>query len=91
MTAELIQKEQLSNIQFVDSDVISAAERSKLMLKLKRSETLGNSFKNKCKIFFNDVTGRKVVETTIWMVSNEYINLKGGMTIPVSSIFDIEF
>ena len=91
MTAEIIQKEQLSLVQFAGDSALNPIQKSELMLKLKKSETLGNGFKNKCKIYFNALTGLKVVETTIWMVSNEYINLKGGQTIPVNCITDVEF
>lgn len=91
MKAQLIEKEQLSKIQFAGDLSLNPIQKSELMLKLKKSEALGNGFKNKCKIYFNALTGLKVVETTIWMVSNEYINLKGGQTIPVDSIYDIEF
>ncbi|MEI6311160.1 MAG: hypothetical protein WCP57_02770 [Bacteroidota bacterium] len=91
MTAELIQKEQLNEIEFVANTIANPKEKSELMQKLKKWETLGNGFKNKCKIYFNDISGIKVLETTIWMVSNEYVNLKGGLTIPVNSIVDVEF
>jgi F0F1-type ATP synthase delta subunit len=91
MTAQFIQKEQLSEVKFTQASDLNPKEKSELMTKLKKSEMLGNGFKNKCKIYFSALGGLKVVETTIWIVSNEYINLKGGQTIPVNSILDIEF
>lgn len=91
MKAQTVQKENLAEITFSQSNISNPKEKMELMQKLKKSEMLGNAFKNKCKIYFNALGGLKVVETTIWMVSNEFINLKGGQTIPVSSIQDIEY
>lgn len=60
--------------------------RSKLNMVLK----LGNTFKSRCKLVFNTTTGRKAVYGIIWNVTDEYLELKGGTTLLISSIEDIK-
>lgn len=52
---------------------------------------LGNEFKGKTIISFQTLEGVKTVETTIWSLTEDYIHLKGGVTIPLKSIIDIHF
>jgi hypothetical protein len=89
MEAQLINKEDISTISFMPSHVNDTQKRLDVIKKLKRAETLGNAFKSKCKIYFRDTLGLKIVETTIWMVSDKYVNLKGGRVIPIDSIEDV--
>jgi hypothetical protein len=89
MEAQLINKEDISNISFVPSKENDVRKRLEIVKLLKRAETLGNAFKSKCKIFFRDSMGLKKVETTVWMVSDKYVNLKGGRVIPIESIENV--
>lgn len=52
---------------------------------------LGNEFKGKTAITFQTTDGPKTVETTVWSVTEQYIQLKGGINIPLKSIIDIHF
>ena len=52
---------------------------------------LGNEFKGKTTITFETTQGPKTVETTVWSMSDEYLQLKGGMLIQLNSIIDIHF
>lgn len=52
---------------------------------------LGNEFKGKTTITFQTTDGPKTVETTVWSVTEHYIQLKGGINIPLKSIIDIHF
>jgi len=52
---------------------------------------LGNEFKGKTAITFQTTDGSKTVETTVWSVTEHYIQLKGGINIPLKSIIDIHF
>lgn len=50
---------------------------------------LGNEFKGKSVITFETTQGPKSVETTVWSVTDKFLTLKSGTSIPLSSIIDI--
>ncbi len=52
---------------------------------------LGNEFKGKTTITFETTQGPKTVTTTVWSVTNNFLQLKGGRNIPLNSIIDIHF
>ena len=51
--------------------------------------TLGNLEHVKIKIYFEDDEGPKVVDTTIWGVTDSRVILKQGVVIPVNRIHKI--
>lgn len=51
---------------------------------------LGNN-KIKVKIIFQDSEGKKVVDTSIWGITEQNIILKGTTIIPIRSIHEIKF
>lgn len=65
------------------------AGKGSLKPKLDVALKLGNTFKSKCKLVFNTTLGRKTVYTTIWNVTENHVELKGGTTLLISSIEDI--
>jgi hypothetical protein len=89
---EIINKEQISNFQFSKKDVLSSKEDQKLrMADLHRAQTLGNLLQSKVKLIFESAEGIVYqVETTVWAVGNEYVSLKGGKVIPISSIHRVD-
>jgi len=50
---------------------------------------LGNSSKNKVKIMFEDTEGMKIVETTVWGMTDGYLILKRGIMLPLHCIHKI--
>jgi hypothetical protein len=50
----------------------------------------GNAFKVKAKIIFQTLEGLKSVHTTIWGVSETHVALKGGVTLPVHAIVEVQ-
>lgn len=88
-----VEKENLKNYIFIKEDVISDIKLQKRRYaNIQRAVKLGNGFKNKVKIFFrtkdNDLY---FVETTVWGAGKEYIELKGGVNIPIQAIEKIDF
>ena len=69
---------------FVDNTEIW---RNKLTYALR----LGNEFKGKTSITFETTQGPKTVETTIWSLGDDFLQLKGGVVIPLNSIIDVFF
>ncbi|RZK68729.1 MAG: hypothetical protein EOO92_22855 [Pedobacter sp.] len=88
MLGELIDKE---SIQI--SEIIPAIENhtEELQSKLQSAQRLGNEFKAKADITFNTKEGPKTVSTTVWSVTEKYLQLKSGVHIPLSSLIDIDF
>lgn len=86
-----VEKELVSALQFPVNDVLSNADQRQMrMQSLIRAMHLGNNHKRKVKIYFVDNEGDKMVETTIWLVTEENIALKTGSVIPVSRIRAVE-
>lgn len=52
---------------------------------------LGNGYKSKVQITFETVDGPRRVETTVWATTEISVMLKGGITIPVRSIYKVEY
>lgn len=58
---------------------------------LQYATRLGNEFKGKTAITFETKEGPKTVTTTVWSVTDQFLQLKGGMTIPLHSIIEVHF
>ncbi len=88
--AKRVEKEELRNFVPASKVVkLNPQERKDRADKLRRAMVLGNGYKNKCTIVFEDAQGLKNVETTIWMADEMHVILKGGIILPVSAIRDI--
>lgn len=55
-----------------------------------RAVRLGNGAKSKVKILFQTKEGIRLVNTTVWAATEDYILLKGGKAIPIDAILDIQ-
>ena len=88
MLGELIAKESIDV-----SQIIPAAENhtEELRDKLNSALRLGNEFKSKADITFNTKEGPKTVSTTVWAVTEKYLQLKNGILIPTNSLLAIDF
>lgn len=60
---------------------------SQRVSELKRALALGNLEHAKTKIFFEDSLSKKVVETTVWGVTDNMVILKKGSSIPINRIY----
>jgi uncharacterized protein (UPF0248 family) len=90
--AQPIEKEKVATLKFPKEEVLKDANAIKeRMHTLERGMTLGNLQKQKSRIYFKDNEGEKVVETTIWAVTSNFILLKYGVAIPVNRIIKISF
>jgi hypothetical protein len=86
----LIDKDQVKDLRFPQEEILTSAEELvKRKSDLSRALTLGNVHHNKVKIVFCDNQGPKMVETTIWAVTELRVILKSGMVIPINRIQEI--
>ncbi len=91
-TLDIIDKEQISNLQFSKKEVLlTPEEQKKRTADLLRALALGNLLQSKVKITFETADAAiHQVETTIWAVGNEFVSLKGGLVIPVNAIHQVD-
>lgn len=88
--AELIEKESISALKFVNHEVLvdkDAIHHRKN--ELERATMIGNAHHGKIKLIFETMEGLKEVETTIWSTTEKYITLKGNVNIPVNAIKEV--
>lgn len=88
---ETIEKELISNCRFPSAEVLTnPAEIAERQLNLQTALSLGNLEHGKIKIYFEDDSSCKVVETTVWGVTNDQVILKRGVIIPVNRIHSVK-
>jgi hypothetical protein len=86
-----VQKEQISAFHFPQVGVVlSEQAKAEVKVGLARAIALGNLEHQKVRIYFEDDTAKKVVETTIWAVTEEAIVLKKNVVIPTNRIVKLE-
>lgn len=87
-TETLIAKEEIPQYKIVPAFVDNTSHWTK---ELHYAVRLGNEFKGKTSITFETTQGPRTVSTTVWSVTDNFIQLKGGTTIPLVSIIDVHF
>lgn len=88
MNAELIAKEEVTNYNFLDAPKEDVHVQKE---KLAGAVRLGNEFKSKAYITFQTDQGPKKIETTVWSVTEKYLQIKNGVLIPLKSLIDIQY
>lgn len=88
MKPELIEKERISALTFIDNQPIQ--QHPELRSQIEKATILGNSHHSKVSIIFQDDAGLKRVDTTIWAAGMKFICLKGGVWIPIARIVEIK-
>ncbi|HTA84156.1 MAG TPA: hypothetical protein VK783_14525 [Bacteroidia bacterium] len=85
-----IEKEFIEKLNFPEQEVLLTPEEiNHRQYEAQRAMKLGNYFQDKVKIIFEDSEGMKMVETTIWGVTDKRLLLKRGLMIPLHRIHDI--
>ncbi|MFD2581316.1 hypothetical protein ACFSR6_02365 [Pedobacter vanadiisoli] len=88
MPIEIVEKKHISYLNIINAKEDHSSE---LQTKLDKAQRLGNEFKSKAVITFNTTIGPKRVDTTVWAVTESYIQLKNNIHIPLKSLIDIDF
>lgn len=92
MTEEftIIEKEDIVSLKFPIEDVLDDDIEVKTRLsEINRALSLGNLEHSKMKIFFEDNESKKIVNTTVWAVTDKNVVLKQGVLIPINRIYKI--
>lgn len=92
-TINKIDKSDLLRTSFIQEEVLTCTkEQLKRNIKLMKSLTLGNLYKQHVHIAFKNKEGKNLKTTaTVWAVTESYVLLKGGMHIPIKSITYVDF
>ncbi len=88
MMATLIEKEEVSNYVIVPAFVDNTEHWQK---ELQYATRLGNEFKGKTTISFETTQGPRSISTTVWSVTDKFLQIKGGQNIPLNSIIEVHF
>ena len=86
-----IEKEEVENLKFPSTDVLNDIEKiGERRSELGRALTLGNIEHAKIRIYFEDDSSYKVVETTVWGVTDKRVILKQGVVIPIHRVHSVK-
>ncbi len=89
-TFENIEKEKIEALKFPTHEVLTDKDAIKEReSELNRALSLGNLEHTKIKIYFEDDKSRKLVETTVWGVTDKRVILKQGVVIPIHRVHKI--
>lgn len=87
----LIEKEMVSNLKFPLEEILNdEIEISKRNINFELANSLGNLEHHKIKIYFCDNIGKKMINTTIWSLTDTSILLKKNVIIPKNRIIKLE-
>ena len=91
-SAVLFAKENIGELVFPKEDVLlyDTEQQKERLHWITKAMYLGKE-KIKVKILFQDIMGKKIVETTIWGVSEKHILLKGAIILPIRCTLKILF
>jgi len=85
---ESIEKEKIAHLSFPKAEVLEDVAAIKQRFSdLNRALSLGNLEHSKIKIYFEDNQSKKMVETTVWGLTDQRVILKQGNVIPINRIF----
>lgn len=88
---ETIEKELIGTLRFPASEVlVDPAKIKERDSDLERALSLGNLEHSKIKIYFEDEHSCKMVETTVWAVTDKRVILKQGVGIPINRIHSVK-
>ncbi len=85
-----VDKEDITLLKFPTTDVLDDLDEIKTRTsEINRALSLGNLEHSKIKIFFEDTESKKVVDTTVWAVTDKNVLLKQGVMIPIHRIYKL--
>ncbi len=88
---KLVEKEEVASFHFPEEEVlVNESDRKFRKSELDRAISLGNIEHLKVKIYFGDDKGEKVVNTTIWAITDHAILLKKNVVVPIRRIIKLE-
>lgn len=88
--AKLVTREELKNYHFVNHEVLTdMVDVKERRFHLQEALRLGNEHKTKVKLVCETTQGQVEVETTVWALTDDHVELKSGCDIPVKAIKEV--
>ena len=88
---KLVEKEEVASFHFPEEEVlVNESDRKFRKSELERAISFGNIEHLKVKIYFADDQSEKLVNTTIWAITDNAILLKKNVVIPIRRIIKLE-
>lgn len=85
-----IEKEKIAALKFPEEEVLNSADEKKQRLAdLNKALSLGNLEHGKIQIIFEDTTGIKKVDTTVWGLTDKRVILKQSIMIPIHRVHKV--
>jgi len=85
------EKNKINELLFPSEEVLhSKKEIQQRTRDIERAILLGNNYKTKVKIIFEDNEGIKQIKTTIWGITDKWILLNKALVIPIHRIHEIK-
>jgi len=89
-TITTVEKELIYTMHFPKQEVLFDPNQiEQRAQEAQKAVKLSDSFEDKVKIVFEDTEGIKMVKTALWGVTDRYLMLKRGMTVPLHRIHEI--
>ncbi len=86
-----VQKEEVTHLRFPHEEVLAVTDLiEKRRKSLEQAVVLGNTYKGKTKIVFEDSEGIKQIDTHIWGLTDKRVILKQGIVIPIHRIHEVK-
>ena len=82
-----------SSIQFKKEDVLNSIyEQSERLKMLTAAMKLGNNHKQKVRIRFVNTNDQVMeIKAKVWSVTEKYVILRNSITIPISSVLEVNY
>lgn len=85
------EKDDITHLHFPDKEVLASAEAiDQRRIALEQAVVLGNTYKGKAKIVFEDSDTIRQIETHIWGLTDKRLILKQGIVIPIHRIHEVK-
>jgi len=89
-TAETVTKEQIPELHCTHDEVLDHDKAIKERKEsIRKAANLARNFYLKARIVFETEEGTKEVRTTIWAATDNHIVMKGGATLPIHCIKEV--
>jgi hypothetical protein len=86
-----VEKEAISHLNFPSKEVLKTREEiEQRRIDLERAVVLGNTYKGKTRIIFEDSGSVCQIETHLWGLTDTRVILKQGIVIPIHRIREVK-
>ena len=87
---KIINKEEIAFLKFPQTGVLNNVDEIKTRISaIYNTLSLGNLEHSKIKIFFEEIKSKKIIDSTVWGVTDKNVIFKRGVMIPIQRIYKL--